>query len=117
MIQLKPIEEQVVVIMGASSGIGRATALRLVAAGAKLVVAARSQRGLQTLVDEIQQHGGEATAVVADVSDFAQVQEVADAAVASYGRIDTWVHCAAVALFAAVEDMTPEEFRHVVDSI
>jgi NAD(P)-dependent dehydrogenase (short-subunit alcohol dehydrogenase family) len=115
MVQLKPIDEQVVVIMGASSGIGRAAALQLAARGAQVVVAARSEQGLHTLIDEIRAGGGQATAVVADVSDAAQVQAVADEAVATYGRIDTWVHCAAVALFAPLEDTMPEEFRRVID--
>lgn len=115
MLQLKPLDQQVVVIMGASSGIGRAAALRLARAGAKVVAAARGEEGLRTLVDEIAQQGGQATYAVADVADAAQVRAVAERAAATYGRIDTWVHCAAVALFASVEETTPEEFRRVVD--
>lgn len=113
--RLKPLDQQVVVIMGASSGIGRAAALRLAADGAKIVAAARSEEGLRTLVDAIQQQGGAATFLVADVSDPAQVQAVAGHAVATYDRIDTWVHCAGVALFAPFEETMPDEFRRVVD--
>ena len=98
-VQLKPIEQQVVAVVGASSGIGRETALRLARRGAKVVVAARSEPGLQSLVREIERGGGEATAVVADVADFAQVEAIADRAVAAYGRLDSWVHLAAVALY------------------
>ncbi len=76
--QLKPLAEQVVVVMGASSGIGRATALRFAEQGAKVVVAARGEPGLRSLVTEIENEGGTATAVVADVADPAQVQAVAD---------------------------------------
>jgi NAD(P)-dependent dehydrogenase (short-subunit alcohol dehydrogenase family) len=113
--QLKPIEEQVVVLMGASSGIGRETALRFAERGAKVVVSARSEKGLISLVEEIQDKGGEAIAIPANVSKFEQVKAVADEAVEEYGRLDTWVHLAAVILFAAFEDTTPEEFERIID--
>jgi NAD(P)-dependent dehydrogenase (short-subunit alcohol dehydrogenase family) len=112
---LKPVRDQVVVVMGASSGIGRATALRLAGEGAKVVVAARGEPALRSLVEEIRASGGEATAVVADVSDLAQVQAVADRAVSEYGRLDTWVHVAAVIVFAAFEHTTAEEFQRVIN--
>jgi NAD(P)-dependent dehydrogenase (short-subunit alcohol dehydrogenase family) len=113
--QLKPVEEQVVALMGASSGIGRETALRFAKRGAKVVVSARSKQGLDSLVEEIRSNGGEATAGVADTSDFEQVKAVADRAVEEYGRLDTWVHLAAVGLFATFEQTTPEEFKRVID--
>src|SRR5215212_3136174 len=74
--QLKPIEQQVVVLMGASSGIGRETALRFAERGAKVVVSARSEKGLASLVEEIQDKGGEAIAIPADVSEFERVVDV-----------------------------------------
>lgn len=114
-IKLKRLREQVVVIAGASSGIGRETALRCARRGAKVVVSARSQAGLDSLVEEIKQNGGEATAIVADVSEFDQVQSLADRAVAAYGRIDTWVHAAAVGMYATFEQTTPEEFKRIID--
>src|SRR3712207_7132209 len=98
--RLKPVEEQVVVLMGASSGIGRETALRFAERGAKVVVSARGEEGLNSLVEEIRGKGGQATAVPAEVTDFEQVKAVADRAVEEYGRLDTWVHLAAVGLFA-----------------
>ena len=113
--QLKPINDQVVVILGASSGIGRETALRFAARGAKVVVAARSEPGLASLVDEIAADGGQAVYAVCDVADFTQVQGVADTAVRSFGRIDTWVNVAAVSVYARFEDTSPEEFRRVMD--
>jgi NAD(P)-dependent dehydrogenase (short-subunit alcohol dehydrogenase family) len=113
-VQLKPVSEQVVVVMGASSGIGRATALRFAEQGAKVVVAARGEPGLRSLVAEIDAAGGTATAVVADVTDPAQVQNVADRAVAEHGRLDTWVHMAGVLLVAGFDDTTPEEFARVL---
>ena len=113
--QLKPVEEQVVALMGASSGIGRETALRFAERGARVVVSARSEEGLNSLVEEIREKGGQATAVPAEVTDFEQVKAVADRAVEEYGRLDTWVHLAAVGLFATFEQTTPEEFERVID--
>lgn len=114
--KLKPLEEQVVVVMGASSGIGRAAALACARRGAKLVVSARHAPGLDSLVDEIRRAGGEAHAVPADVTDFEQVRAVADAAVTHYGRLDTWIHTAAVMLTASFADTTPEEFKRVIET-
>ena len=114
-LKLKPINQQVVVVFGASSGIGRETALRFAAKGAKVVVAARGEAGLRTLIDQIRGAGGEALAIVADTSDFAQVQAVADLTVAQYGRLDTWVHAAAVSVYAPFTQTTPREFAQVID--
>jgi NAD(P)-dependent dehydrogenase (short-subunit alcohol dehydrogenase family) len=113
--KLKPVGEQVVVVMGASSSIGRETALRLAKRGAKMVVAARSEAGLRSLEDEIRELGGEARAVVADVCEFEQVEAVAQSAVEEYGRLDTWVHLAAAGLFASFDQTQPKEFKRVVD--
>jgi NAD(P)-dependent dehydrogenase (short-subunit alcohol dehydrogenase family) len=114
-IRLKPLDEQVVVVLGASSGIGRASALRLAARGAKLVVGARSEPGLVSLVEEITAAGGEAVHLVCDATDPDQVERLADLAVSRFGRIDTWVSSAAVSLFATFEETTPAEFRRVVE--
>jgi len=113
--RLKPIDEQVVVLMGASSGIGRETALRFADRGARVVVSARGEEGLASLVEEIRREGGEATYAVADTSEFEQVKAVAERAVEEYGTLDTWVHLAAVGLFATFEETTPKEFARVVD--
>lgn len=113
--QLKPIDQQVVVVVGASSGIGRLAALRFAQRGAKVVAAARGEPGLRSLVEEIGQAGGDATFVVADVAEFGQVQAIARAAVATYGRIDTWVNLAAVSIWARFEETTPEEFKRVIE--
>lgn len=113
--QLKPIAEQVVAVVGASSGIGRATALQFASLGAKVVVSARSEAGLKSLVDEIQSNGGSAVAIVADVANFEQVEAIASHTVATYGRLDTWVHCAATGVLAPFEQVTPEEFQRVID--
>lgn len=113
--ELKPVHQQVVAIMGASSGIGRETALQFARSGAQLVVAARSGEGLATLIEEIALAGGTASHIVADTTIFEQVQAVADKAVQLYGRLDTWIHAAAVNLYATFEQTTPEEFARVID--
>ena len=112
--QLKPVQDQVVVVMGASSGIGRAAALRFAAEGAKVVVSARSEPGLASLVAEIRAAGGVAVAVPADVAHLDQVEAVAARAVGEFGRLDTWVHLAAVLVVAPFEQTTPEEFDRVL---
>src|SRR4051794_38298986 len=113
--KLKPIDEQVVVIVGASSGIGRETALRFAKRGSKVIVAARSEPGLTSLVNQIHASGGQAAYAVCDVVDFPQVQAVADTAVRTFGRIDTWVNVAAVSVYARFEETSPEEFRRVME--
>ena len=113
--QLKPIDQQVVTVVGASSGIGRETAIQFAARGAKLIVSSRSEPGLDSLVDEIRQMGGEALGVPADVTNFEQVKAIADRAIQQYGRLDTWVHLAAINLYATFEQTTPEAFKRVID--
>ncbi len=113
--KLKPLSEQVVVIMGASSGIGRETALQMARRGTRLVVAARDAEALSSLVEAVNAVRGEGIAVTADTSEMTGVQHVADVAVERYGGFDTWVQAAAVAVYARFEDTTPEEFRRVLD--
>jgi NAD(P)-dependent dehydrogenase (short-subunit alcohol dehydrogenase family) len=113
--QLKPIAQQVVAVVGAASGIGRDTALRFARMGAKVSLSARSQSGLESLAEEIRSFGGEAITVVADVSDFEQVKAIAEKTVAAFGRLDTWVHAPATSVFATFENLSPEEFKRVID--
>lgn len=114
-IKLKPIDEQVVVVFGASSGIGRLTALDFAARGAKVVVSSRSESGLSSLVKEIENRGGTAFYRTAEAANFDEVKAVADEAARRYGRIDTWVHAAGAMLFAKFEEITPEEFKRVIE--
>jgi short-subunit dehydrogenase len=110
----KPIAQQVVVITGASQGIGRETALLLGRRGASVVAAARNEDALGTLVAEIEQSGGLAEPVVTDVADYAAVEHLADRAVDRFGRIDTWINNAAVSVYARLEELQPEELDRVV---
>lgn len=114
-ITLKPINEQVVVITGASSGIGREAALRFAELGANVVAASNGEQALRSLVREIEGRGGKAIYQVCDVADFEQVRALADKSAREYGRIDTWVNNAAINLYATFEQTTPEEFRRIFD--
>ncbi|GAA0201884.1 SDR family oxidoreductase [Haladaptatus pallidirubidus] len=108
---LKPLAEQVIVITGASSGIGLTTARRAADGGARLVVAARSEDALEELTEEITENGGEAVFVVADVSNRDDVRKIADVATDSYGGFDTWVNCAGTFLYGALEETPVEDMR------
>ena len=112
-LSLKPMDEQVIVVFGASSGIGRATALLAAERGARVVAAGRDREALATLVGDAAP--AEVTIGVADAADHAEVEAIAELAVSTHGRIDTWAHVAGVAEYARFEDMTPEEFRRVID--
>jgi NAD(P)-dependent dehydrogenase (short-subunit alcohol dehydrogenase family) len=105
----------VVVITGASSGIGRETALEFGRRGARVVVAARNREALESLAGEIHRIGGEALPVVTDVSDFDQMASLARKAVERFGRIDTWVNNAAVSTYGTVEQMEADELRRVIE--
>lgn len=113
-ITLKPLREQVAVVFGASSGIGRATALAMAQRGAIVVVAARNEEGLQSLVQQIESAGGTAAYVVADATEYAQIERVAQVAIEKYGRLDTWIHTAAAALYAPFDQTSPAEFKRTV---
>ena len=115
-INLKPLSEQVVVLTGASSGIGLATARRLGKAGAKLALVARNETELQDLAREIEAAGGQAIAAPADVADRDAVRGAADAAEARFGPIDTWINDAGVAVYGAVTDVPWDEQRRVFET-
>jgi short-subunit dehydrogenase len=111
----RKLSEQVVVITGASSGIGRQTALDFGARGASVVLAARNETALHDVAQQIERTGGSAHVVPTDVSDPAQVERLGQEAVNRFGRIDTWVNNAAISAYATVEEMLPEEVSRIID--
>lgn len=106
--------QHVVVITGASSGIGRATALRFAREGAKVVLVARNEQALQEVAREVEARGGEALVYMADVSDPAQMDALAAETASRFGRIDTWINNAAISIYAPVENTTYDEFNQIV---
>jgi NAD(P)-dependent dehydrogenase (short-subunit alcohol dehydrogenase family) len=112
---VRQVAEQVVVLTGASSGIGRETALEFARRGARLVLAARSQQALEEVAAEVARLGGEPLVVPTDVSDFDQVSLLAERAVERFGRIDTWINNASVSTYGLVEQMEVEEIRRVIE--
>ena len=110
----RPIRDQVVVILGASSGIGRATALRFGAHGASVVVAARNEPALVEVAEEIVLRGGRAKVVRTDAASWREVDRLADAAVQRFGRLSTWVNVAGIAQYATVEQTTVEEIERII---
>jgi NAD(P)-dependent dehydrogenase (short-subunit alcohol dehydrogenase family)/quinol monooxygenase YgiN len=115
-VKLKPLSGQVVVITGASSGIGLATARLAARRGAKLVLAARSEGALRQLVDEIRGEGGQAAYVVADVGREDDVRRIAEEAEAVFGRVDTWVNNAGIGLYGRLEETPVEDMRKQMDT-
>jgi NAD(P)-dependent dehydrogenase (short-subunit alcohol dehydrogenase family) len=109
------VRESVVVVTGASSGIGRATALAFAKRGASVVVAARRARALDEVVAKCESLGAAALAVPTDVSDGDAVEALAQAAVDRFGRIDVWVNNAAVTAFGPFLQMPLGDFRRVLD--
>ncbi|MEO8288023.1 MAG: SDR family oxidoreductase [Chloroflexota bacterium] len=112
---VRPLDEQVVVITGASSGIGRETALMMASRGAKVVVSARSDEALDDLVKQIRSAGGYATSVPADVSVLTDVENLARRAREENGRIDTWVNNAGVLIVGEFEKTDLDEARRLFD--
>ena len=111
----KPIKEQVVVITGASSGIGRATAEAMAQKGASLVLAARSMDALERDVQALNASGIRALAVEADVANRDDVQKIREAAVQEFGRIDTWINNAGVSIYGRLDEVSDEDSRRLFD--
>ena len=105
----------VVVVTGASAGVGRATARRFAREGARIALLARDPERLEATAAEVRQAGGEALAVPTDVADAGAVEAAASQAEERLGPIDLWINNAMTSVFARTWDVTPEEFRRVME--
>lgn len=106
-------EPQVVVVTGASAGVGRATAVAFAKQGTRVALLARGLVGLKAAAQEVEQAGGKALVIPVDVADAAQVEAAAERVEVELGPIDVWVNCAMATVFSAFEEMSNEEFDRV----
>src|ERR1700759_1418904 len=106
---------QVVVVTGASGGIGRATARAFGARGARVALLARGETGLAGAAKDVEEAGGTALPIPTDVADPEQVEAAAARATAALGPIDVWVNVAFTSVFAQFSDIRPEEFKRVTE--
>lgn len=114
--KLKKVHDQVIVITGASSGIGLTTARMAAKRGSRVVLAARSRDALRQLTDEISSEGGLAVYVVADVSRQEDVRRIAQTAHEKFGGFDTWVNNAATGLYGRIEDIAIDDMRRLFET-
>jgi NAD(P)-dependent dehydrogenase (short-subunit alcohol dehydrogenase family) len=115
-IRLKPIKDQVIVITGASSGIGLATAQAAARRGARVVLASRDEADIKQAADQIAAEGGQATPVVADVGDQLSMERLAEQAIVAYNRIDTWVNNAGVSIYGKLEEVPLEDAHRLFET-
>jgi short-subunit dehydrogenase len=115
MLKLKPLKEQIIVITGATSGIGLATAREAAKRGAKLVLSARNEEDLARIAGEIVAEGGYAVYVGADVADPHAVEKIKDVAVAKFGGFDTWINNAGTSIYGKLHDVDLIEARRLFD--
>jgi NAD(P)-dependent dehydrogenase (short-subunit alcohol dehydrogenase family) len=106
---------EVVVITGASGGVGRAAARRFAADGARIGLIARGRRGLEATAKEVEQAGGQALVLPVDVADPEQVEAAAASVEEAFGPIDVWVNDAMVTVYAEFLDIEPAEFRRATE--
>lgn len=109
------LKDRVVVITGASSGIGEATALAVASKGAKVVLSARREGRLIETVQTIHNSGGQGTYLKTDVTSYNEVQALADFAIKEFGRIDVWVNNAGVMPLSFVNKLKVEEWDQMID--
>jgi short-subunit dehydrogenase len=113
---LKPLAEQVIVITGATSGIGLATARMAVERGARVVANARNAEALEQLEHQLSPHGGRVTCVAGDVARRPDLERLAEAARECFGGFDTWVNNAGVTVYGRLEEVADEDHRRVFET-
>lgn len=109
------MSREVVVITGATAGVGRATARLFAERGARIGLLARGTTGLQATRDEVEARGGDALPIPTDVSDPEQVEAAAAKVEAAFSPIDIWVNNAMLSVFAPFTDLEPDEYRRVTE--
>lgn len=109
------LEGKVAIVTGASSGIGEATAIALAAEGAKVAIAARRAERLQAVAERIENGGGKALPIVADVTDETQARDIVQKANAEFGRVDILVNNAGIALLGFIEGADTSDWRRTFD--
>ena len=114
-IKLKPLNQQVIVITGGTSGIGLATAKRAADRGARVVLCSRNEPELEATVEQIRQSGGTARSVMADVSNQEDVERVAATAIQEFGGLDTWVNNAGVSFYGKLTEVAIEDMRQLFE--
>ena len=112
----KRISDQVVVITGASSGIGLACAKEFARRGASIVLAARNTRDLDRVTSEMRREGADAIAVPADVTQPEQMEHLAQRAIDEFGRIDTWINNAGISVWGTFKQVPLEDVRKILDT-
>jgi len=115
-LKLKDLSDQVIVITGASSGIGLVTARMAAQRGARVVLNARNEEALRLVAEQIKEAGGEAIHVTGDVGQLEDVQNIADQAIRRFGGFDTWVNNAGVSIYGPVLDQPLEDQRRLFDT-
>ena len=115
-VSLKNIEDQTIVITGATSGIGLATARMAAEKGANLVLVARNEDALRELADEVISHNGQAIYTVGDVADEAVLRRAGENAVKTFGGFDTWVNNAGCSIYGRIMEVPMEDFRRLFET-
>ncbi|MGK2961859.1 MAG: SDR family oxidoreductase [Gemmatimonadaceae bacterium] len=115
-LKAKQVKDQVIVITGASSGIGLATAKEAAARGARVVLNSRDPVDLSRAVNEIREDGGEAAMHVGDVADRSAMESLADTAISAFRRIDTWINNAGVSIYGEISEVDLQDARRLFET-
>lgn len=115
-LKAKQVKDQVIVITGASSGIGLATAKEAAARGARVVLNSRDPVDLSRAVNEIREDGGEAVMHVGDVADRSAMESLANTAITAFRRIDTWINNAGVSIYGEISEVDLQDARRLFET-